>query len=326
LLTRQAADFLERAGAEAALRGAQELLARANAGLERAVEERTAKLRETIEELEGFSYSIVHDMRAPLRAMESFAALAQEACAGCPKPEGLDYYRRMRIASNRMDQLIIDALNYSRVVREDLPLSPVDIGKLLRGMVDTYPNLQPPAVQVQLELDGLLVRGNESALTQVFGNLLGNAVKFVAPDVKPRVRVWAETAQSSESKVQSPRPGTGSDGHATGSSQIDFAGSTGPPQDSSGLARIWVEDNGIGIAPGAHKRIFEMFQRMHGVDEYPGTGIGLAIVRKAMERMGGRVGVESEPGKGSRFWIELPRGERGLLPAEAGGRLLAPGS
>jgi signal transduction histidine kinase len=112
------------------------------------------------------------------------------------------------------------------------------------------------------------VTANRSVLVQVFTNLLSNAIKFGG--AQPRVRVWAQV-----------RPG--------------------------GMAHVWVEDQGIGIAPQHHDRIFGVFERLHGVEAYPGTGIGLAIVRKGIERLGGRVGVESSEGQGSRFWVELPQ-------------------
>jgi len=285
-------------------REAREVLTRSKEDLEALVEERTARLRETLGDLEVFSYSIVHDLRGPLRAMRSFSELAQEACADRAPPESLDFFRRIRIASERMDQLITDALNYSKVVRQELPLMPVDIGKLVRGMVETYPDLHPPAAHIEVQLDHLVVLGNESALTQVFSNLLGNAVKFVPPGVKPRIRVCAEQAPGAR---HGPRSGeAGSPRRLPG---LDSPQGTGHPV--LGQVRIWIEDNGIGIPAHAHEKIFGMFQRMHGQQEYPGTGIGLTIVRKAMERMGGRVGVESELGNGSRFWIEL---ERTALP------------
>jgi signal transduction histidine kinase len=108
-------------------------------------------------------------------------------------------------------------------------------------------------------------------LTQCITNLLDNGVKFVPPDRAPRIRIWNELLD--------------------------------------GQVRLWFEDNGIGIPKEAQARVFEMFQRIHGESVYPGTGIGLTVVRKAVERMGGTAGVESEPGKGSRFWLQLWRGE-----------------
>jgi signal transduction histidine kinase len=236
--------------------------------LERLVHERTAKLTDTVSELESFSYSISHDMRGPLRAMQNFALLLEEDCAENLPPAGREYARRIREASNRMDLLIKDSLDYSRVLRQELPLKPVDLSALIAGVVETYPNLQPPSAEIQIDLNGVKVVGNQSALVQCFSNLLGNAVKFVAPGIQPRVRVFADAKDRT--------------------------------------VRIWIVDNGIGIPEIAVGKLFVMFQRLHDERIYPGTGIGLAIVRKAVERMNGTVGVESELGKGSRFWVELP--------------------
>lgn len=238
--------------------------------LHQEVAKRTAELRQSVQELEGFSYSLVHDMRAPLRAMVAYVELAVEAMGKSVDSESLEYLRRVTDAAQRMDRLILDAFNYTKILRGKWPIRTIEVAAVLRGIVETYPDLQPPAAEVTIEFASLRVRGNEAALTQVFANLLSNAVKFVAPGVHPRVRVRAA------------------------------------PQANSNRAVIWVEDNGVGVPPEAQERIFDMFQRIHRVDEYPGTGIGLAIVKKATERMGGKVGVESQLGSGSRFWIELP--------------------
>lgn len=239
------------------------------ARLERLVAERTAKLQELVGELEHFSYTITHDMRAPLRAMKCFGEMANELCAGCENLEPKGYLRRITIAADRMDLLITDALSYSKAVRQELALAPVDAAALLRGMLDTYPELQSSKAQIQIEGEIPLVMGNQAGLTQCFSNLLGNAVKFVKPGQVPRVRIWAETRDS--------------------------------------VVRLWFEDNGIGIPKSMQPRVFDMFSRGHR--NYEGTGIGLALVRKVMERMGGKVGVESEEGKGSRFWLELKPGD-----------------
>lgn len=245
-------------------REAREALTLIKKELERLVSERTAKLQELVGELEHFSYTITHDMRAPLRAMKGFAEMIEEMTTEA-SPELRRFVHRIMVAAERMDALIRDALSYSRAVRQELPLEPVDTGALLRGMLDSYPELQPSKAQIRVEGTMPVVMANEAGLTQCFSNLLGNAVKFVQPGQMPQVRIWAE--------------------------------------DREGWARIWVADQGIGISPQVLPRVFDMFSR--GQNTYEGTGIGLALVRKVIQRMGGRLGVESEEGKGTRFWFDL---------------------
>ncbi len=251
---------------------AEAVLARDKEQLERLVAERTAELRELVGELEHFSYSITHDMRAPLRAMMGFAEVVKELCSGCGNDQQKVFLERIQTAARRMDLLITDALNYSKAVRSELPLAPMDVGRLLRGMVDTYPELQGAQGGIRIEPELPLVMGNEAGLTQCFSNLLVNAVKFAKPGEAPQIRVWAEVVTGGQ-----------------------------------GWVRIWVEDKGIGISKSMLPRVFDMFSR--GTNEQAGTGIGLALVRKVVERMGGRVGVESEEGRGSRFWVELRSGD-----------------
>ena len=253
---------------------------RAHEELEGLVEQRTAKLREMIAELQHVSYAITHDMRAPLRAMSTFAGLIQEGLSAAPNPspELLDSCRRIIVSATRLDQLIKDALNYTKAVLQELPLHPVDLAKLIPSLIESYPNLQSDKAEILIEDPLPVVLGEESLLTQCFSNLLGNAVKFVAPGVRPRVRV-----------------------------RVESSGST---------VTISVEDNGIGIPRDSRRRLFGMFERL--TSGYEGTGIGLAIVRKVVERMGGKVGAESEPGHGSRFWVQLrsaTAGESGLQPS-----------
>jgi signal transduction histidine kinase len=267
----QVRDLLnERKAAEAKLRDAQEQLQQHAVTLERTVAERTARLNETVQELEGFSYSIAHDMRAPLRAMLGFSEILMEEHGDQLNEQVKSYIERISTSANRLDQMIQDVLTYSRVVRGDIPLSQVNTEKLLRDIVESYPNLQQPNVRIEIAKPLPVVQANPAALTQVFSNILGNAVKFVAPGVPPRVKIHAEPAPTNK-----------------------------------GSARFWFEDNGIGIEPEAAERIFQMFQRLNRAELYEGTGVGLAIVRKAIERMNGNIGVESEAGRGSRFWVEL---------------------
>lgn len=250
---------------EQALRASEAQLSASNTELDQKVRDRTTQLQATVTELEDFSYSIAHDMRAPLRAMRSFAELLQAECRTSLTARAHDYLNRIAVSAERMDHLIVDALDYTKALRTELPLSPVDPAALLRGMLESYPEFQPALADIQIAGPLPTVLANPAGLTQCFSNLLANAIKFVAADVTPQVRITAE--------VRGDR------------------------------VRFWVTDNGIGIPPSMHQRIFDLFQR--GSRHYDGTGIGLALVRKVTQRMGGQVGVESEPGHGSRFWIEF---------------------
>jgi signal transduction histidine kinase len=274
---------------EAALRDSERQLRQWNSELERRVAERTATLEETISDLEDFSHSITHDLRAPLRAVRSFAQILGEECLVCGRPRAQEHIQRITNAAARMDKLIQDVLQYSRLARSELRLGPVDVQALLRGIIETYPAFQPPQVEIQIEGTLPRVLGNEAALTQCFSNLLGNAIKFVAPGTRPQVRVWAEMG-SVEGRMQNAESGV--QNHP---SRIT--------QHASPSVRLWFADNGIGIPKDAQQRIFNMFQRLD--KSYDGTGMGLTVVRKAVEKMGGRVGLESDPGHGSRFWVEL---------------------
>jgi len=260
-------DATTRKSAEGALSLAQEQLSRHAEDLEKQVIEQTTHLRETIEQLESFSYSVSHDLRAPLRALQSFALILAEECGTNISDEGMEYIRRITSAAGRMDRLIQDVLSYSRLARAETPLALVDLSKLLRDILESYPTFQPPSAIIQLEGTFPTVLGAEAILTQCISNILGNAVKFVTPGVTPQVRVWSEIIHE------------------------------------GAMSRLFFKDNGPGIPAQAHKRIFGIFERVSNAGE--GTGIGLSIVKKGVERMGGTVGLESEPGKGSIFWLDL---------------------
>jgi signal transduction histidine kinase len=181
--------------------------------------------------------------------------------------EGRELLDRIRRAGGRMDRLIHDLLTYSRISRREMKLEAVSIAQLIRKVVQQYPEMRPERAEIEVASDLPPVYAHEPSLTQVVSNLLGNAIKFVAPDRRPRIR-------------------------------IDF-------ERRGELVRVYFIDNGIGIPPEYHKRLFGMFERLHADQNYEGTGIGLAIVRKAIERMNGKAGVESDGVNGSRFWIEL---------------------
>ncbi len=260
-------DITERKQTETALEEARTKLKAHADDLERTVTERTHELRETIAEIESFSYSISHDMRGPLRAMQGYASVLEEELKGKIGDEEWSYLGRIVAAATHLNRLVQDILSYSQVSRTKLQLSAIDLQPLLLELIQQNPNLQPPLAQVRIEGPLPIVFGHETALTQICSNLLNNAVKFVYPGTTSFVRVSAET--------------------------------------HNGHARIWIADNGIGIEPKNHERIFQMFERVNSPKDYEGTGIGLAIVKKAVERMGGQIGVESELGKGARFWFEL---------------------
>lgn len=236
--------------------------------LERVVAERTASLQQAIAQMEEFSYSVSHDLRAPLRAIQMYAEAAREDLGDRAGPTSLDYLQRIQNAGARMDRLTREVLTYSKIARERVALSPVSLDRLVPEVVEQYAPAQRQAGGVQIVMPLHPVLGQEALLVQVISNLLANALKFVAAGVAPRVRIWSERRGEQ--------------------------------------VRLWVEDNGIGIAPEHQPRVWGLFERVHPKETYEGTGVGLAIVRQAVGRMSGTVGVESDGRTGSRFWIELP--------------------
>jgi PAS domain S-box-containing protein len=300
-----ARDITARKQAEAALQEAQAKMQAHAEELEILVEGRTAKLREMVAELHHVSYALIHDMRAPLRAMAGFAELLASE-EECDPAEARSHARRIAVAAARLDHLITDALNYTKVLHQQLPIEPVDLSRLLRGLIESYPNLHPDTAEICLEEPLPVVLGSESLLTQCFSNLLGNAVKFVAPGATPRVRVYADFPTAENPLAgSSPVLHSAFDEGGSRTTHPPLQNCTSPSFQAANprFVRIWVEDNGVGIPDSVRHRLFGMFQRFN--NEYEGTGIGLAIVRKVTEQMGGTVGVESEVGKGSRFWVQL---------------------
>jgi PAS domain S-box-containing protein len=249
---------------------AREALARSHEDLEKRVAERTASLTEAIAQMEEFSYSVSHDLRAPVRAMQGYAQATLEDYGDALEEQGREYLQHIIRSGERMDRLVRDLLVYSRIARSDLQLHPVSLDRLVRDIISHYPEMQEPRAEVTMRGPLHSVVAHEPSLLQALSNLLSNAVKFVAPGVKPEVKLHSE------------RQGK--------------------------WLRLWVDDNGIGIKPEYRSRLFGLFERIHNGKHYEGTGIGLAIVRKSVERMGGKVGMESN-GSGSQFWIELPSAE-----------------
>ena len=279
-------DVTEFVRSEAALRQAHTDLSYKARDLDDLVQQRTAELRASVAELETFAYSLSHDMRAPLRAIQSYTQLVLEDPGPQMPPESADYLKKVVSAAARMDRLIQDVLTFSRLSRQEIKLQSIDVEKLLRDLIQERPEFQSSCAEIDIQSPLMAVLGHDASLTQCITNLLSNAVKFVHSGTKPKIRIWSEgiCAQSDSS--------------------MPAANHRATP-----WVRLWFEDNGIGIERDKQQRLFGMFERLHRENEYQGTGIGLAIVRKSVERMGGTAGVESERGRGSRFWLELQRGE-----------------
>jgi signal transduction histidine kinase len=234
--------------------------------LEKQVATRTASLRTALAQLEEFSYSVSHDLRAPLRAISGYNKALMEDL-GSELPEGAQtYLDRISRSAQRMERLVNDVLTLSKVTSSALQLHPISLQRFVEDIVEQNPSMQQPAAQLTITAPDSVL-GDDARLGQAIFNLLTNAVKFVAPGEKPAVRVWSEKRGD--------------------------------------RVRVWVEDQGIGVAAQHREKLFGMFQRFPGKSQYEGTGIGLAIVRKAAESMGGTVGMEANEPKGSRFWIEL---------------------
>jgi PAS domain S-box-containing protein len=237
--------------------------------LNQELEQRLVALTTINGELEAFNYSIAHDLRTPLRSMSGFAKALLEDESSNLTPLGLEYATRIARSANYMDNLLLDMLAYSRLAGADMVPEQFTLDEPvaeLLGLVEKEIRDHKISVEVGSPLG--TVFAHLPTFKQILTNLLSNSVKFVAPDRPAQIRILTTR--------------------------------------TPGYIRLSVQDNGIGIAPEHHEKIFGLFQRLHDNQTYPGTGIGLALVRKGAERMGGRVGVESEVGKGSHFWVDLP--------------------
>jgi signal transduction histidine kinase len=260
--------------AEEALRDAKEALVRTNEELEKRVQERTASLSEAVAQMEEFSYSVSHDLRAPLRAMSGYADALLNDYGPQLDETARNYLDRIRRSSSRMEKLTHDVLTYSRVARAEVRIERIDLGSLIRDLISQYAEFQEPAAKIEIDEPLLGVLGHEVTLGQAITNLFSNAIKFVKAGVRPKVKLKTTAVGD--------------------------------------WVRISVYDNGIGINPAHQGRLFNIFERLHPKASYEGTGIGLAIVRKAVERMGGRTGVNSDGVNGSEFWIELRSAEAAI--------------
>jgi signal transduction histidine kinase len=238
--------------------------------LEQRVSERTIELKRAYDELEGFSYAVAHDLKAPLRAINGFAHLFEAEMDGQLSPQAREHLSRIRNGSLRMATLIDDLLAYSHIDRRGLQSSVIALPELVDSVLLQYADeVQRRHIDLSVQVEPLRLRIDAEGLLLALRNLFENALKYTRERQHAHIRVQGR-------------------------------------RNDLGVV-LSVADNGIGFEMEYHDHIFKIFQRLHRDDQYPGTGIGLALVRKAVERIGGRVWAESRPGEGATFNIQLPK-------------------
>jgi PAS domain S-box-containing protein len=246
---------------------AQDALAALNAELEQRIRDRTAELERRNADLKAFTFSVSHDLRAPLRAMAGFSEILLDEYGSQLEEKGRRYVERVKAASIRMGQLIDDVLHLSRVSEVEMRTQTVDLSAIARGVAAELQALEP-ARRVDFEIQaGIVARADRQLIATVLENLLGNAWKFTAP-------------------------------HDHG--RIDFVSKPSGP----GVVECYVSDDGVGFDPTYKDALFQPFRRLHS-SEFAGTGVGLASVRRIVERHGGRTWAEGEVGKGASFHFTL---------------------
>lgn len=241
-----------------------------NRTLEQRVEERTAQLQAVNRELDAFAYSVSHDLRAPLRAIDGFSSALEEDCAEALGAEGMDHLGRIRRGCTRMGSLIEDLLKLSRFTRRDLDIQDLDLSRMAGEVAVDLRSREPANPAEIIVQPGLRGRGDETLIGAVLENLLGNAFKFSSKKAAPRIEFGAE--------------------------------------DRGGRLEYFVKDNGAGFDMAYADKLFGAFQRLHAMDEFPGTGIGLATVQRILQRHGGSVRAEATPGVGATFFFTLEGG------------------
>jgi signal transduction histidine kinase len=236
--------------------------------LEELVEKRTHELQEANDELKFFAYSVSHDLKALIRSLHGFSLILLADYAEKLEKTGCDYLQRIVEAIKRMDAFIEDLLAYSHLSHTEIEFTFVSLEEVVEMILARLDDeIQKKQAQIEILTSLPDVVGHQTILEQIILNLMSNAIKFVPPHTAPQIKIWCtETADK---------------------------------------LKLFIQDNGLGIAPEYHERIFQAFQRLHTNKDYTGTGIGLAIVRKGVKRLGGDVGVKSELDKGSTFWIEF---------------------
>jgi PAS domain S-box-containing protein len=272
-----ARDITARKKAEQELADVRAQLKKHSEELEVIVAERTAELRHALTQLETFSYSISHDLRAPLRAISGFVDMVLSDHGDVLPQPGRDLLGRAAKSARRLSSLIEEVLNSAQTIIKREQLRPIALTDLVTRVIEEYPNLREHRGRIEIKHPLAIVLGTEPLLTQVISNLLGNAMKFMPSGRAPEIVMWTETHGDN--------------------------------------VRLHIRDNGIGIVAQDQAHVFEMFSRGANVQNIDGSGIGLAVVARALTRMGGRVGVVSTPDVGSDFWIELPAATEAPSPA-----------
>jgi len=251
------------------LRQAQTNLERINAKLEQRVADRTEQLSVANRELEAFSYTVSHDLKAPLRGIDGYSQLLEEEHGERLDDEGRQFIRRIRRGVQQMGALISDLLDYSRMERRTMEHQAVALLPLVELVLEGHSaDIATAGTAVRLQVEPMTLELDREGLAVVLRNLVGNAVKFSQGNPQPVVEIGARS--------------------------------------EAGRRILWVKDNGVGFDMKYHDRIFGIFQRLQRTEDYSGTGVGLALVAKAVQRMGGRVWAESVPGQGATFHLEFP--------------------
>ena len=249
---------------------AKDALVKLNELLEQRVIERTALLEATNKELETFTYSVSHDLKAPLRGIDGYSKLLSDLYSNSLNDEGKHFISTIRRSTQMMSQLIDDLLQYSRLERSQLRIEPVLIKKIIEAILTVNEDeISSNHFSMVTDVPEMQILADSNGIQMALRNLVENAIKFTKTVPDPTIEIKQE--------------------------------------ENENFWILSVKDNGIGFDMKYSQRIFEIFQRLHRVEDYPGTGIGLAMVKKAMHRMNGRAWAESIPGRGSTFYLEIPK-------------------
>ncbi len=240
-----------------------------NQELEQRVIDRTRQLERMNNELKIFTYSVSHDLKAPLRGIDGYSKLLLETYSDDLVEEAQLFVRNIRESTTQMNQLIEDLLTYSRLERSVLNMKNINIQKFIASILNLYKNeIKDKNISININISDLIIKTDQNSLALALRNIIENAIKFTAKKENAQITIGMDSTKSCNT--------------------------------------IFVKDNGVGFNMKYHDKIFDIFQRLHHAEDFPGTGIGLALVAKAMQRMDGRVYAESEPDNGATFYLEIP--------------------